>query len=315
MNFYLAPLEGVTGHVFRKAYDELFGDIDCYFTPFISANDHLSAVSKRELETVLRAPLIPQILGNDPDKVLAISSEMAEKGYDTFNLNFGCPSGTVTGKNRGSGMLKDLRMMDDFLDRIFRDGRFKYSLKTRIDWADESEWKDIVAIYQAYPFQEIIIHPRLRKDLYQGSTRRAAFEYALTHLPQPLCYNGDINTVEDYNELCQQFPTLERVMIGRGIVRNPLLISQIRSSESLTENQPDEYFMLTEEQKQLLRRFVRRLEADYLAEMQTPEHAVMRMKEFFSYFGTYFPGREKALKELRKAKSLNEYRLIVSQFL
>lgn len=338
MNFYLAPLEGVTGHVFRRAYDEVFGDADLYFTPFISANDHLSVASKKELSTVLSAPLVPQILGNDPQKVLAAADEMADLGFTEFNLNFGCPSGTVCGKNRGSGMLKDLDYMDRFLDRIFSEGKYQFSLKTRIGWSDESQWKDIVEIYAAYPFTEIIIHPRLRQDLYRGYCRRDAFEYALTHLTQPLCYNGDICSVQDYLELVEQFPTLERVMMGRGIVRNPLLISQIKAlpGRSRSESQEtsgslnssgsrslsgslkmsgDSYMDLTAKQQAMLRTFVRKLEAGYLADMDREEYAVMRMKEFFGYFGTYFPGREKALKELKKTKNLQEYRLSVAQFL
>lgn len=144
MRFYLAPLEGVTGHVFREAYDTYFHDVDKYFTPFLSANDHLNFKTKREIgllgfdtlgtelgvqnvtqpvlprSRALHAPLVPQILGNEADKVIALIEEIASiRDVDEINLNFGCPSGTVTGKNRGAGIFKDLIAMDDFLDRLF----------------------------------------------------------------------------------------------------------------------------------------------------------------------------------------------------
>ncbi|MBQ7581747.1 MAG: tRNA-dihydrouridine synthase family protein, partial [Lachnospiraceae bacterium] len=274
MQFYLAPLEGVTGHVFREAYDRYFHDVDKYFTPFLSANDHLNFKTKRELGLIeqdvpdqpdrdpdrdrsqalstvpLHAPLVPQILSNHAEQTIALIDEIASvRKIDEINLNFGCPSGTVTGKNRGAGIFKDLVAMDDYLDRLFagigpggRGSRakndknepetpsrgVKISLKTRIGWADENEWEKIVRIYADYPFSEIIIHPRVRADQYSKPCRTEAFAYALSHLDVPLCYNGEIHTVEEYKQLCKLFPTLDRVRLGRGIVKNPFLIRDIR---------------------------------------------------------------------------------------
>ncbi len=372
MRFYLAPLEGVTGHVFREAYDTYFHDVDKYFTPFLSANDHLNFKTRRELGLLgfdtlgtglgvqnatqpvlpqshaqgaplvplhaplvpLHAPLVPQILGNEADKVIALIEEIASiRDVDEINLNFGCPSGTVTGKNRGAGIFKDLIAMDDFLDKLFtrienepltpsprvQKGAKRISLKTRIGWADEKEWEQIVRIYADYPFSEIIVHPRVRADQYSKPCRMEAFAYALSQLPQPLCYNGEIHTVEDYEKLCKLFPTLDCVMLGRGIVKNPFLISDIRS---LTEGRHKtetaakaraEQPCRTPEEKKRRRDFVARLEEQYLEEMQCEEHAVMRMKEFWLYFGASFPDHDNALKAIRKAKTLNEYRLATLQ--
>lgn len=325
MDIYLAPLEGVTGHVFREAYDLFYGDLDKYFTPFISANDHLNYKTIRELGLIsnengyealkLHAPLVPQILGNDADKVLATMSEIldissnAETPYREFNLNFGCPSGTVTAKGRGSGILKDLIKMDDFLDRVFKgseDLGVKISLKTRIGWSDEKDWPEIVRIYADYPFEEIIIHPRVRADQYNGEPRKAAFTYALSHLNVPLCYNGDIKTREDYLELCKLLPPFGKIMLGRGIVRNPELAEDIRKSSQKSDATVDD----KSRDIGKLRDFVEVLEKGYLEEMSCEEHAVMRLKEFWLYFGDSFEGYDKEKREIKKAKSLREYKTI-----
>lgn len=337
MQFYLAPLEGVTGHVFRKVYDRYFHDIDKYFTPFLSANDHLNPKTKRELDDTLSAPLIPQILGNQAERILSLAEEIASEGdFDKINLNFGCPSGTVCAKGRGAGIFKDLIALDDLLDKLFMQSRFKISLKTRTGYADESEWPKIVRILSDYPFEEIIIHPRLRSDQYRLPCRLEAFAYAMEHLQAPLCYNGEINGTEDLDKLCKLFPDLNAVMIGRGVVRNPFLISDLRAhlrddkadrghSVTATDNEKnstkdgvkisakDSAKERTKEERNRLREFVTALEQAYLQEMACEEHAVMRMKEFWLYFGASFPGCEKALKQIKKSKTLQEYRMAVLQ--
>lgn len=317
MDIYLAPLEGVTGHVFREAYDEVFGNVSKYFTPFLSANDRLNEKTIRELNTKnLKAPLVPQILGNDAEKILALIEQIQDfGGFNTYNMNFGCPSGTVTAKGRGSGIFKDLKGMESLLDKIMAGCEslgVKLSLKTRIGWNNPDEWYDIVNIYANYPFEEIIIHPRVRADMYNGSVNREAFEYAIEHITVPLCYNGDIKTVNDYDELCKLFPTIDRVMIGRGIVRNPNLIGEIAGGivgeiNSGINDEADAE-AVCEINKQKTHRFIELLEKNYLEEMKCEEHAVMRMKEFWYYYGDYVEGFEEAKKELKKSRSFREYK-------
>ncbi|MBR3642533.1 MAG: tRNA-dihydrouridine synthase family protein [Parasporobacterium sp.] len=320
MQFYLAPLEGVTGHVFREAYERYFHDVDKYFTPFLSANDHLNPKTKRELQSDLSVPLIPQILGNQAEKILDLMEEIAAEGdFDEINLNFGCPSGTVTAKGRGAGIFKDLIAMDDLLDNLFAKSRAKISLKTRIGYSDPAEWEQIVRIYADYPFSEIIIHPRVRTDQYRLPCRPEAFAYAREHLKMPLCYNGEINSAEDLDRLCSLFPGLDRVMIGRGVVRNPFLISDLRKHlqgqkqrQGKETDKDTRTAFRTDEERSVRREFVKALEEGYLEQMQQEKHAVMRMKEFWLYFGTSFPQYHQALKAVKKAKTLSEYKVAVS---
>ena len=101
MNYYLAPMEGITTYTYRNAYNKYFGDVNKYFTPFIASKK----MNSRELNDILPEhnvgmDVVPQILTNRADDFLQITNKLAEYGYRTVNLNLGCPSGTVTARKR-----------------------------------------------------------------------------------------------------------------------------------------------------------------------------------------------------------------------
>ena len=178
---------------------------------------------------------VPQILSKNAQDVVATCEMLKELGYKEVNLNIGCPSGTVVSKGRGAGLLGDLRVLNQFLEEIFSNTVLPVSIKTRIGMDEESEWEDILKIYNQYPIKELIIHPRLRKDFYKGMPNYEAFSYAEIHSKNPICYNGDINTVQDYVNLVTRFPRVDKWMIGRGFLRNPFLLKQLQVFEQTRE--------------------------------------------------------------------------------
>ena len=123
MNYYFAPLEGVTGSEFRRAHHRWFPGVDAYYMPFLSpTQDHV--FTPRELRNVLpehnqgfRA--VPQLLTKNPEDFLWCAGELAAMGYGEVNLNLVCPSGTVTAKGKGAGMLARPEELDCFLDTVF----------------------------------------------------------------------------------------------------------------------------------------------------------------------------------------------------
>ncbi|OFI05990.1 putative tRNA-dihydrouridine synthase [Clostridium acetireducens DSM 10703] len=136
MRYYLAPMEGITGYIYRNSYEKFFGNIDKYFTPFIGTNKNISFKAK-ELKDVLPKNnegmnIVPQILTNDSKGFISISEKLQQLGYNEINLNLGCPAGTVVSKNRGSGFLAKREELDRFLDEIFKMDNMKISIKTRI---------------------------------------------------------------------------------------------------------------------------------------------------------------------------------------
>ena len=195
MKYYLAPMEGITGFIYRNTYKKFFDNIDKYFTPFIVPTSSKSFKTK-ELRDILPENnkgmnIVPQILTNDSDGFITTARKLQQLGYSEINLNLGCPSGTVVSKNRGSGFLAKREELDKFLDEIYKIDDMKISIKTRIGKDSSEEFYELIKIYNKYPLEELIIHPRTREDFYGNKPNLEVFKDALTLSNSPVCYNGD----------------------------------------------------------------------------------------------------------------------------
>ncbi len=295
MNYDLAPMEGITTYIYRSTFEKYYGGVSRYYTPFL-ASMHLSTREKNEVlpEHNEGMTLIPQILSNRSDEFLEITKALQAYGYDTVNLNLGCPSGTVVSKHRGAGFLAVPEDLDAFLAEIFEKCPLKISIKTRIGISDESEWEDILKVYEKYPIAELIIHTRLQKDFYKLPTRPHTFP-AARRLDIPLCYNGDITSVEAQQAALAADPSIDRFMLGRGIIADPELI------ETLTGHTPSR-------DKVRLQSFLTDLCDRYLAEMSGGErNTLYKLKEIWVYLGSLFENGEKFVKKIKKANRLTEY--------
>lgn len=301
MKFYMAPLEGLTVYAYRTAYAACFGDVDKYFAPFISSN-HNNKLTNREKNDILPEhnqgiTLIPQLLSCNAEDFIHTAKEIRTYGYEEINLNLGCPSGTVTAKGKGAGFLADPWELDRFLDTIYQGLDMEISIKTRIGYADPEEFYDLLTIYNQYPVKELIVHPRTKKDFYNHTPNLDIFEVAVKESKNPVIYNGDINTKEDYEKLIQRFPTLEGVMCGRGILMHPGLIGSIQGKPPVS--------------KQTLRRLHDMVLEAYKEIMSGDRNVMFRMKELWQYMGVDFEKNEKYLKKIRKTENLQKYEALI----
>lgn len=304
IQFYLAPMESVTGYVYRTVYQAMFGDMDKYVTPFIAPSKK-KILKTRERKDV--APehnqgmnVVPQILTNDAEQFLVTCNTLSELGYREVNLNLGCPMATVVSKKKGSGFLEEPDRLDRFFDMVFEEmGRqpeersCKISVKTRIGVEFPVEFADILRVYNRYPISEVIIHPRLQKDFYNNYPNLGVFAEALKECVHPVCYNGDIFSVEDYHAFREKFPQVDRIMLGRGVIANPGLVREIRTGQPVTTTELKEYHD--------------RLYAGYREEMDSERDALFKMKEVWFYLGKMFPEAERELKKVKKADRPEEY--------
>ncbi len=299
MRYYLAPMQSLTGFVFRNAYNKHFHNIDKYFTPFLS-DRRLNHKEKCEVlpEHNQGMTVVPQIMANDVEVFLEIVEQLEQYGYQEVNLNLGCPSGTVVPKKRGAGLLSDLALLDSFLDDIYNKCAIPISIKTRIGMESPEEWEAIQTIYSRYPIHELIIHPRLQKDQYKNTPNMEVFETALNNLPCPICYNGDLHTSEQMNQFTTQWSQVETVMLGRGILKNPGLIGQATGDEPVS--------------KETLLSFHDDIFAGYREHIQGDINILYKMKEWWAYLGTSFDHTtvKKPLKQLMKCKTLSEYQTL-----
>jgi len=304
MKIYLAPMEGPTGYVYRNAYNKYFGGIDTYFTPFVTGLK-LGKSQKRDVckEHNENINIVPQILTNDITDFLSVANILHDEyGYETVNINLGCPSGTVVSKKRGAGFLSVPDTLEAFLDEVFEKSPVPVSIKTRIGMNDASEWDRLLSIYEKYPMTELIIHPRTREDYYRRDIHYDAFEKAYKESSKVLCYNGDIKTVKDYNRIIEQFPDVNAVMIGRGILGNPFL------TEDIINNNMESTDIFSGERGKKFKAFLHELEVNYLNSTPGGERNMLfKMKELWAYIGLNLDENDKALKQLRKAKHADEY--------
>lgn len=302
MTVSFAPLEGITGWVYRSAHFSMFPGVDSYYTPFWAPTVD-SPLAGRGLADMLPehnqgVPVIPQLLTNQAEAFLPAARMLQDFGYQEVNLNLGCPSGTVVSKKKGSGFLSLPEQMADFFDRIFSaDLTIKISVKTRVGVSSPEEWPALLELYNRYPIHELTIHPRVRSDFYREPVRMDTFAYAVEHTNLPLCYNGDLNAPQDCRDFARAFPTVGHVMLGRGLVANPALVRELKGGPALN--------------KQELQVFHDRLVEGYRETLSGDRPVLGKMKELWFYLSTLFQEPEKPLKAMRKAKTLSDYTFAV----
>ena len=289
MDIRFAPLEGLTDTVYRRTHHAHFGGVSKYYIPFVSPTQH-HVFTPKEMRAIgpeynAGIPTVPQIIAKDAEHFLWAAGEMAAMGYEEVNLNIGCPSGTVTAKGKGSGMLRDLYALDAFLNEVCAKSPINVSVKTRIGFESPDEWPEILDVLVDYPLKEIIIHPRTRSGFYKvGTLHLEAFRMAAERKP-PLVYNGDIFSAADAAAIQAEFPGMP-MMLGRGLVCNPALAQEVCGGAPL--------------EKTAFRAFHDALWDAYRRDRPL-DQAHSRMRELMIYMSCAFADADKSAKNVRKS--------------
>jgi len=298
MHYYFAPMEGLTDSIYRRLHHQFFTGVDRYYMPFLSPTIHRTLTHREDRELPMADSVsfcaVPQVLTKVAADFLWAAQVCLDRGYDEVNLNVGCPSGTVVSKGKGSGMLRDLEHLDRFLDEVFRSSPLPISVKTRLGLEQPNEFPAILDIYNKYPIKELTIHPRVRKQFYNGTVDMELFRYAAANSRNPLCYNGDITSMPQIHFLQQEFPRLEAVMIGRGLVADPGLLSGGTDVKALEG-------------------FMNALLEEYTVSFGGARNAMFRLKENWGLLHPRFEGVDKLWKKLRKTTDLEEYKAITAE--
>ena len=300
MRLDFAPLDGITKAVFRRVWQEYFGGADRMFIPFFSPTDQhiLTPRDRRELESANNpdCPLVPQIMTCRAEDFLWAAEKAAELGYQEVNLNLGCPSGTVTAKGKGCGFLARPRDLDAFFDQVFSRVSQPVSVKTRLGLNDPAEFGLLMEIYNRYPIACLTIHPRVRKEKYRGPIHMAEFAQALETAKIPVCYNGDLQTVEAVRDIQERFSALDGVMIGRGAIADPALFRKLRGGPAASRRELED--------------FTGALYEAYHRFYGQWDPAAQRMKEVWFYLIHLFESGERLDKKLRRSRGPAAYEAI-----
>ena len=292
-------MEGLTDSIYRQLHHTYFPGIHRYYTPFLSPTVHRSLTLRetREIPPAdsLNYTSVPQLLTKSPEDFLWMAHQCLDLGYTEVNLNLGCPSGTVTAKGKGSAMLAEPDALDSFLEAIFSKAQIPISVKTRIGFHSSQEFPALMEIFNRYPLQELIVHPRVRDAFYKGSVDLEAFNYAQSISRCPVCYNGNLYTAEQVHAFAESNPHLSGLMLGRGLIGDPGMLTP--SGTTVAALEP----------------FYNALLEEYLVAFGGSRNAMFRLKEHWFYLIQRFEPCEKLSKKLRKATDVSEYKAITTE--
>ena len=303
VKYYMAPLESVTTWIYRQAHAKIYGRLDKYFIPFLEPHEKRD-FKTRELQEILpehneNIYVVPQILTNRSEGFIKLAKALKDWGYEEVNLNLGCPSKTVVTKGKGSGFLAKPEELERFLTEIFDalSGEVKISVKTRIGKEDPEEFPALLELFNKYPMEELIIHPRVQKDGYGNVPRLELYELAEKQSVNPLCYNGDLYTREQIRNFAERFPGTERLMLGRGFLRDPgLLYNEGKDSKDIFEKFWAFHDLVYE---------------GYQERNMGDRNVLFKMKELWSYQVYQFSEPERLFKTFKKVQDCNEYEQMI----
>ncbi len=307
IKIYLAPIQESTDHIYRSAYAKFFGGVDKYFAPYmVRQNDgsvkpsHLRDV---KLANNLLYPFVPQILAGNSSDFIFLTKLLEERGCYEINWNLGCPYPMVTNKGLGSGLLSYPEKMRMILEEALPKIQAKISIKMRAGLFSSDEVFPVIDVLNDFPLHEIILHPRIAKQLYRGTPDTELFAEVLKRLKHELVYNGDIVTNEDYCRLNDLFSDTKTWMIGRGILKNPFLPLLLKNGALPEIVHRDE----------VLRNFHQEIFLNYTGLLKGPGHLLSKMEKFWSYFCFSFPDPHKTFKRIKKASNVNKYETAVNE--
>lgn len=298
----LAPMQGITDAIYRNTHHRYFGSFQEMMAPYLLAHGE-----NAPRETIIKKifqhkfndyKLIPQILGNDSNALIKYIQQFNELGYTEVNLNLGCPYEFVTRKKRGSGLLPFPELIKEILSDIFDHIQTDFSVKIRLGLQSRDEIYKVLEVLNFFPLKEIIIHARTADQKYEGVVYLDEFENYLKITKHQIVYNGDIYTKNDFEAYKKRFPTINRWMIGRGAIINPLLPNDILNKL------PSE----KEERYNIFIAFYNAMFDQYKAAKKKDDKRFLnRIKEIWSYQAHSFDHPIEVFNVLKNITSISEF--------
>jgi tRNA-dihydrouridine synthase B len=303
LKLYLAPLQGITDHVFRNIFNKFFPGLHKTFTPFVRFKNDLE-IKKSQISDILPENnalqlVTPQILSNKASEIIFFASYVKDLGYSEINWNLGCPFPMVANRKLGSGLLQYNSLIDEILKEVFPKIQIDLSVKMRLGYSNNQEIYPIIEVLNKYPVSEIIIHPRIGKQMYKGEIDLESFAKCIISTNHKLSYNGEINCFDDFRKLSERFETIHTWMLGRGAVANPFLVESIAQDSDLITCDKLERFSL----------FHAELIESYEKNLSGPGHLLDKMIKLWEFFSKSFDDQHKAFKMIKKAGSIEKYNL------
>lgn len=295
LKIYSAPIQGFTDYVWRNTHNELFNIVDTYYTPFMRVVNN--GIPHRDIKDILPsnniAPIRPQVLACGVEQTVMMVNRLKEYGYQCVDLNMGCPHPPIAKKKKGSGILPFPGDCEQLFMELSRIHGVEYSIKMRLGYDSNDQWKKILALFDIIRPTEVVMHPRTGKQLYGGNVDYAQFAEFIKCCSFPVIFNGDILDAEQILWLKERYNNLSGVMVGRQFLCCPNFLEETQSMEQI-------------------RRFHDLLYFRYAEKLTGGEHQLLnKMKTLWQYL---LPNADRKKRKLIiKSKSLQGYKSAVSQ--
>lgn len=303
-----APIQGITDFRFRRCFNEHFGGVARYYAPYIRLEKGMNIPKARirdiDQDNNQSIQLIPQVMSNRADEMLYLAGFLEDQGYAEMNWNLGCPYPMVTNRKLGAGLLPHPEIVNDLLAEIMPKINIKLSVKLRLGLEDPQDLGKLLPILNRFSLEEIIIHPRIGKQLYKGIANRDIFEHLLPYCDHPVGYNGDLKDITDIQACQNRFPDVKHFMIGRALIANPFMAEDLTGVEMSADSKRERFM-----------KFNNSLAEEYLSALSGPSHLLNKMRGFWEYFSLSFTNSHKVFKRIKKATSLEKYYSAVSTIL
>ena len=293
---HFAPLQGFTESAYRLAHRKFAPGIHTYYTPFLRLEKgEVRAKDLRDLQTEHPYHLVPQIIVRDVAEFKTLTKTVIDLGFKEIDINMGCPYPMQTKSGRGSGILPHPEKVREILDAI-NASNIQFSIKMRLGLTSPEECLQLLPLLNEAPLAHITLHPRVGIQQYKGALDFETFDKFYSECKHPLIFNGDIADIKDIQYIETRYPKLAGIMIGRGLLANPVLAAQYAglpcgtATETLLKIHAD-------------------IAADFARRLQGNAQILDKIRPFW----TYADLPKKIRKKIEKSKTFEEYLAAVNE--
>ena len=304
MKIYSAPLQGFTEAVWRNVHNEVVGGIDGYYTPFLRY-EH-GEIRNKDIRDVERKNntvenLVPQIIAATPEEMRPLLELIRNEGYKHVDINMGCSFPLQARKKHGSGILPHSDLVAGILEEVKRNDDMFFSIKMRLGWQEKNEWQALMEMINDTPLSHVTMHPRLGIEQYKKPVDIDAFAEFYNACKHPVVYNGDLLTLQDIQRVENEFPDLEGIMLGRGLLANPALGVEYAAGKETTGR----------ERAEMVRRMHDRMHDVMAQRLQGNTQYLSKLKPYWEYLLPDMVKRDK--KAILKSTTIDKYMHAVNE--
>jgi nifR3 family TIM-barrel protein len=338
----LAPMAGVTDTVFRRfirhaslfssgtpnaaSPDSIESEVTnaqsgcgLLMTEFTSA-DGLARMRETKRRRYLtfyddEHPIGAQLFGSNPQTLADAARIVEETGFDTVDLNLGCPAKRVVGCNGGSGLLRDLPKIGEIFRAVRKSVTIPFTVKFRMGWNEKQiVCVELARMAEGEGLNAVALHARTREQGYSGQAQWGWIAAIKQAVGIPVIGNGDIRTPEDAAAMVAE-TGCDAVMIGRAAPANPWIFRQIAQYTATGSYERP----TTEDRYRMIRAYFEMLLVEVEATKDLPRDARMgdpagKMKQFATWFTHGVPGGAKLRAAIYQARTGTDVLLEVERF-